>query len=173
MKNRDFFANNKGFTIVEVMVAIAVMALAIVSVFSMLSYSIGGNARGKVLTESSNLVSQHIETILSLPNNHVWLTDNDGDGTSQDIDPNNNGIDDDDEGAPVPAVDGDPDFGLDDTGADADWSIADNSNDYDIFWNVAVDEPVPNINTIRVIAIKRSGLVARRVSVDFYRMMLF
>lgn len=173
MTGAQFGHSEHGFTVVEVMVAIVVLALAIVGVTSMLTASIGGNVRGRTLTEASYLVSQHIETIMSLPNNHVWLTDRDGDGTAQDVAPNDNGIDDDNEGGSVSAVDGSPDFGLDNIGAKADWSMVDNSNEYSIFWNVAVDEPVPNVNTIRVIAMRQEGAHNRRVAYDFYRLMSF
>lgn len=173
MTGKKFGNSECGFTIVEVMVAIVVLALAIVGVTSMLTASIGGNVRGRTLTEASILASQHIEIIMSLPNDHIWLTDADGDGTAQDVAPNDNGIDDDNEGGAVSAVDENRDFGLDDIDANADWSIADNSNEYSIFWNVAVDEPIPNVNTIRVIAMRQEGGNNRRVAYDFYRLMSF
>jgi prepilin-type N-terminal cleavage/methylation domain-containing protein len=173
MTNAQLGHPEHGFTIVEVMVAIVVLALALVGVTSLLSASISGNVRGRTLTEASTLASQHIETIMSLPNNHVWLTDRDGDGTAQDVAPTDNGIDDDNDGGVVPAVDGNRDFGLDDIGVKADWSTSDNSNEYSILWNVAVDEPVPNVNTIRVIVMRQGNGNNRRVAYDFYRLMSY
>ena len=77
-----------------------------------------------------------------------------------------NGIDDDDEGNPV---DGIADYGLGQTGV----GVADGNESngiYDIYWNVAVNQPINNVKTIRVIVLWPDRGTVKRASVTSMKM---
>jgi prepilin-type N-terminal cleavage/methylation domain-containing protein len=174
--------DDKGFTLVEVLVAIVVLSIGIMAMQMMQGRSIDVNSSAGRISEKSMLGAEQIEQILSLPYNHVFLNDTDGDGTNQDIDAN--GLDAQDDG--IPNTSGiNEDFGLrhsqccpggvDPRGnvvpgcvAVADYCPAPNpGNDFEIYWNVAVDHPVTNTKTINIIVINstdRKNQVAGQVN---------
>lgn len=129
---------NKGFTLIEVLIAMAILTIGILSLFTMQIHSVQGNTKANRQTMESCLSSDQIEQLLSKSYNDTALKDIDGDGTNKDMD--RNGID-----------DGGNNFGLDDvTIATADGNLLSPDGLYTIFWNVAVDCPMPNLKTIRV-----------------------
>lgn len=163
---------DKGFGLVEVMVAIVVLGLSVVGIISMNTASVGGNAAASITTQGVNIATRHIETLMTLDNGHAWVLDNNGNGGT-DRDANINWIDDDDETTVEGGEDGTENYGLDEI-AGADSTIVTDDNEFDIFWNVATDRPVPNVDTIRVIVRPRKGILNRRtVTVDFLRPRLF
>ena len=94
------------------------------------------------------------------------MGDTDGDGTNQDQNPAATPTNSDGDGVDDVGPD-DFNFGLNDTGANADHS--DNSGNYDIFWNVAVDEPITNVKTIRVIVRWEERGRQKQAVVDFMK----
>ena len=140
--NKRIIFNEKGFTLVEVMIGITVFAIGILAVAAMQISSVKGNSSAVDLTEAANVAQDRMEALLALDYNAADLNDDDGDGTGQDLDDNN--ID-----------DGGNDFGLDDTSV----ATSDGASQYrgptnvlyNIFWNIAVDEPFKETKRIRLI----------------------
>ena len=153
--------NNKGFTLIEALVALFVLTIGILTLNKMQITSIRGNANASGITSSSNWAAAQIEQLLRLNYDDPLLDDGDGDGTDQDDAPND-GVDD----------DGD-DFGLNDIGAGADGTLTSPDNNYSIFWNVAVDEPMPNLKTIRVIVTRNFYGLQKQVALDYCKINTF
>lgn len=141
--------NQSGFTLLEVLIALVIFAVGILGVATMQISSIQGNSKGRQISEATNVAARQVEAIVAWDYNSAPLIDDDdakdetdadadidsGDGTNQDLD--NDGID-----------DGGNDFGLADTTNPDGFR---NDGFYDIYWNVAVDHPLPDTKTIRVI----------------------
>ena len=133
--------NQSGFTLLEVLIALFIFAVGILGVNALQLTSVRGNGKSNRITTASDIAADQIETFLSLNYDDPALDDDDGtgDGTGQDT--NNDGID-----------DNGGNFGLDDiTVATADGNSS--SGNYQIFWNVAIDHPIPNTKTIKVFVI--------------------
>ena len=151
----------QGFTLIEILIAITVFAIGILAVGKMQITAIQGNSRANQLTEAVTLAQSKIEELISLNYNDPLLADGDLDGTNQDSS-NDDGID-----------DSGNDFGLNDdnnTIGNADgtdqYQIPGNLQ-YNIFWNIAPDEPTTDTKIIRVIVTWRShGGLMRKVSFD-------
>ncbi len=156
-----------GFTLMEILIAIAILAFGLLAVATMQAWSIKGNSQAIGITEGITLAQDKIEEFISLDYNHTDLSDTDNDGTTQDTAPDD-GVDDDG-----------GNFGLDDTVDGGGNVIADGSElkvhgtRYDLYWNVAVDEPINNIKTIRVIVEWPDRLATKRVTVDFMKADIF
>lgn len=113
--------DNRGFTLTEVMIALAVFTIGILAVNAMQTASIKGNSKARKITEAGNLATDRIENIISLDYNATALDDADGDGTDQDADLD--GLD-----------DGGSNFGLDhETEDTADHHIVSVDGNYEIF----------------------------------------
>ena len=151
--NKTTIFNEKGFTLIEVLIAITVFAIGLLAVAAMQISSVKGNSSALDLTEAVNVAQDRLEDLLA--RNYVDdpvlddpdLNDDDGDGTGQDA--NNDNIDDDG-----------GDFGLDDTAGTADGTDqyrGPTNVTYNIFWNIAVDEPVNESKRIRVIVQWQEG----------------
>jgi type IV pilus assembly protein PilV len=129
--------NNKGFTLIEALVAMVVLSIGIFSLYTLQVTSIQNNSKASNITIASNWGAEKIEEIISTP--YEDLIDTDGDGTDQDAD--NNGID-----------DSNNDFGLNDiTPADGpDGNETSPDGHFTVFWNVAPDMPLEGSTTIRI-----------------------
>ncbi|PIE57446.1 MAG: hypothetical protein CSA33_08150 [Desulfobulbus propionicus] len=133
---KQIFFSQRGFTLIEVMMAIVLLVIGIIALYSMQAYSVEGNMRANMLSEAGNLNAEQIELLIGLK--YTAITDLNGDGTDQDN--NQDGIDDDG-----------GNFGLDNmTAATADGSGTSTDGRYQFFWNAALDTPVPNVMTIHV-----------------------
>lgn len=128
----------KGFTLIEAVVAMGILAVGIFALYSMQVMSIDSNARSQNMTSASNWGADHFEQVLNMDFDDV--TDTDGDGTAQDAEGDGDATDDDG-----------GNFGLDDwTVATADGTFTSPDGVYTVFWNVAEDQPMENLKTIRV-----------------------
>lgn len=136
--------NTLGFTLIETAVALAVLSIGILTINIMQTGSVRGNFRASQITTASAWAGDRMERINSLDYDDNFLTDQNGDGTSQDID--KNGLDDD-------GVDTISNFGLDET-ANADYTISSPENRLTLHYNVAVDHPLENMKTIRLIVVR-------------------
>jgi type IV pilus assembly protein PilV len=154
-----------GFTILEILIAISILAFGLLAVATMQATSIKGNSQAIGITEGITLAQDKIEEFIGLDYNHADLSDFDGDGTTQDTAPDD-GVDDDL-----------GNFGLDDTVDGGGNIIADRSDlsdpRYKIYWNIAVDEPINNVKTIRVIVEWEDRQVAKRATVDYMKADIF
>ncbi|MGD8372748.1 MAG: prepilin-type N-terminal cleavage/methylation domain-containing protein, partial [Syntrophobacterales bacterium] len=104
-----------GFTLIEILIAIAILAFGLLAVATMQVTGIRTNARANSMSQGLTLAQDKVEELISLSYDHSDLLDSDGDGTDQDTD--NDGIDDDG-----------GNFGLDDTVDGGGNIIADNSD---------------------------------------------
>ncbi len=134
--------NSEGFTLLEVLIALAIFSIGILGVAKLQIASTSGNASSRGWTEAASYGQLQLEELMalslnSLPSTNPLLMDTDGDGTNQDT--NNDGTD-----------NGGNNFGLDDTGAASDNSITFDTV-YNVFWNIAVDEPVAGAMKIKLI----------------------
>jgi len=155
---KSIIKNQKGFTLIELLIALVIFAVGILGVATMQTTSIKGNSKSRQISEASNIAADRIETFLSLAYNDPVFNDDDGDGTGQDAD---NDGDDDDGG----------NFGLDDLVSPD--GVADSNGDGtdDIFWNVAIDYPLQNTKTIKVIVIPSGA--AKNVEITYIKMDIF
>jgi prepilin-type N-terminal cleavage/methylation domain-containing protein len=110
-----------GFTLLEVIVAIAILTFGILAVASMQAASIRGNAFSNSATEGLTWAGDEVERLVALPWDDPLLQDTDGDG------------------AP----------GLGDIDGNADNNNV--QGKYTINWNVAENTPITNTKTINVI----------------------
>ena len=127
-----------GFTLIEVVVAMAILAIGILALYTMQSTGVIGNGTASRLTGKATWAADQIETMVGIDYDDNMFNDNDGDGTDQDID--YNGVDDDT-----------GNFGLYDTGVNADGTSTTVDGKYTISWNVAIDHPMDRTKTICVI----------------------
>lgn len=153
-----------GFTLIEVMIAMVILTIGILALFSMQITSLRSNAKANSMTTASSWATDRIEGLLSRPYNCTPfktrchdLDDANGDGTGQD--PNNDGVDDDG-----------GNFGLDNaTAATVDGRASSPDGRYTIFWNVAVDTPVPDTKTIRVIVTSQGNGTTLTIPITYIK----
>jgi len=156
--------NERGFSLIELLVAMVLFSIGMMAIASLLSTSTGGTNAARRVTEASLMAADLMERLMVLPYDDPAdsadpLDDVDSDGTDQD----GNGDQIDDDGG---------NFGLDDaTAATADHQTT--SGIYTMFWNVAVDEPSINVKTIKIIVTWQAAFEGksgqRRASFDFIR----
>ena len=70
--------NNRGFTLLEVMITIAIFSIGILAIAGMQIASINGNASARMQTEATTLAVERLERLIALPYDHT------------DLDPSNN-----------------------------------------------------------------------------------
>jgi len=114
-------SKEKGFTLLEVIVAISILTFGILAVASMQAASIRGNSFSSSVTEGTTWAGDEVERLMALSWDDPLLQDTDGDG------------------AP----------GLGDIGGNADNNNV--QGRYTIYWNVADNTPITNTKTINVI----------------------
>lgn len=149
--------NESGFTLIEVIIAIAILTIGILSVNAMQISSIQGNSNANLLTESSGWAQDRVEQIVGMKYDNVDLDDDDNDGTKQDN--NRDGLD-----------DNGNDFGLnDDTVGTADGSATSPDGQYTILWNVAQDVPLPHTKTVRIIVSYTNRAVLKTVPLTYIK----
>lgn len=140
--------DNQGFTLIEVVIALGVLAIGIIAMFSMQTMGIKGNSNANRITETTIWAADKIEEIVAL--DYDDLIDRNNNGTEHDLD--KDGIDDTKDG----------NFGLNDTMtgtnvvADdtlrnaAGTQIATDDGRYNVYWNVATDHPIKGVKTVQI-----------------------
>ncbi len=140
--------NEKGFTLIEVVIALGVLAIGIIAMFSMQTMGIKGNSSANRITETTIWAADKVEEIVAL--DYDDLVDRNKNGTKHDL--NKNGEDD--------VADGN--FGLNDTitgtNVDADETLRNNAGAriptadgrYNVYWNVAEDHPLKGVKTVQI-----------------------
>jgi type IV pilus modification protein PilV len=65
-----FIKDEGGFTIIEVLIALAIFSIGIIAIAGMQLSSIRGNSSARVHTEAGTWAQDHIESLMALPYNH-------------------------------------------------------------------------------------------------------
>ncbi|OGR03625.1 MAG: hypothetical protein A2520_06890 [Deltaproteobacteria bacterium RIFOXYD12_FULL_53_23] len=140
----DTRKRQKGFTLVEVLVAIMVLTIGILGVAAMQITSMGGNTLAVRITKASTWGGDTIETLMGRAYTHADLVDDNGNGV----------------------------LGLNHT--DTAGSLADGgpvvNGDFTVFWNVADNYPIFGCKTIRVLVRRSDLILMRTISFDFSKM---
>ena len=148
-----------GFTLIEALVAMVVLTIGVFALYSMQVVSIRGNSLGNSISTATNISSQQVEDLISRAfDDEDLLEDTNGDGTNQD--PDRNGIDEQDGGG---------NFGLDNVDAAADYSKNTDDGFYTVFYNVAVDVPLPKAKTIQVIVRDNTRRMRNTVTMQYIK----
>lgn len=137
--------SSSGFSLIEVLVAMALFAIGVLALAQMQIVSMSGNTASRRITGAATLAESKLEELKSLSYSNADLTDKDADGDA-----------------------GYGTAGLDDEDGDADGSetgVTIMGQSYDVFWNIAADSPVSGCKTVRVI-VRRSQPTVKRLSLD-------
>jgi len=158
--------NNRGFTLIEALIAMAIFAIGIVALYTMQVGSVTNNSKSARITAASAWSENQVEQVVGLTYKNIkdcssgpapHRCDSDGDGTGKDI--NRDGVDDSGNG-----------FGLDDVDAAADGTSTSPDGVYTTFWNVALDVPMPDTATIKVIVRDNRNLLSPPVTVTYIKL---
>lgn len=132
----------KGFTLLEVLVAIVLLTVGLLGVAAMQAMAIKGNAFAGGVTEATTLAGDRMEYLMTLPYDDLDVEDTDGDGTA----------------------------GLDDaTAGTADQNRTynnENGMQYDLYWNTVRNAPTADNTTIKIIVTWKDRGVQRKVSMQ-------
>ena len=147
-KRIENLRNEKGFTLLEVIVAISILTVGLLAVASMQLSAIRGNAFAEGVTEATSLAVDRMEYLMALDYGDADVDDTDGDGIG----------------------------GLNNATSDtADHNRTHYRDayghlyDYNLYWNSARNQPALNNTTIRVIVTWSERGAQRRVALDFIR----
>ena len=145
MKNGN---RQKGFTLIEVLIAMTLLVIGILAVASMQITSLKGNSIAIRVTEASTWAGDAQETLMARAYTHADLADDSNIGANAGVN------------------------GLDNT--DTAGSLADGGpvvhGDFTVYWNVANDYPVFGCKTIRVLVQRRDLIFMKTISMDFIKM---
>jgi prepilin-type N-terminal cleavage/methylation domain-containing protein len=70
-KRSDKGINQKGFTLVEVMIGMAIFVIGYLAVGSMQMLAIRGNTNARQITEAATLAADQLETLIVLPYDNI------------------------------------------------------------------------------------------------------
>lgn len=132
--------NTDGFTLLEVVIALAIFSVSIIALYTIQTGTINQNSRASRITTADSWASEKIEDLISEDYDDVKDTDDDGKaGLSHS------------------------------TTATADGNEVSQDGVYTMVWNVAEDHPLPNTKTIRVIVTNRKGGVGSLVDLEYIK----
>ena len=147
--NKIIKENQKGFTLIEILIAITVFTIGILGVGVMQISAIKGNSLASGLTEAITLAQDKMEEFRALGYNDLALTDTGGDGAIGLRNPL----------PPAPAYPL-PNLML----FPPDHQLA--SGIYTIYWNVAVNVPGTNTKTIGIVVTWAENGVIKHVTLN-------
>ena len=139
---------NQGFTLIEVLIAMAIFAIGILAVGSMQISAISTNAGARNSTTVVTMAKDRAEELTALPYDHADLVGSADPGTLHTPAASADGIDNDEDGQ------------IDEAGEAGQVSIA---------WNVIEDQPVANTKSIRITVVRTVGTNQRRASLDLIK----
>ncbi|MDY6839216.1 MAG: prepilin-type N-terminal cleavage/methylation domain-containing protein [Thermodesulfobacteriota bacterium] len=148
--------SQKGFTLMEVMLAIVVFSIGVFAVGTMQMRSVAANKYARELTEATALAQRQIEEMMFWDYDDVRLTDGDG------VDTGTAGLENNPD-EPDPAKQKEPDE-RHPKNPIRQGGVA---QTYNLYWNVAEDYPITNTKTISVIVTWAGEGVRRSVSVEY------
>jgi prepilin-type N-terminal cleavage/methylation domain-containing protein len=137
--------SQNGFTLIEVLIAIALLTIGILGAATMQIAAIDGNSTAIRLTEAATWAEDELETLMGRSYTDPDLRDNSNTGVNAGV------------------------TGLNNT--DVVGSLADGGpviqNNFTIFWNAADNYPVLGTKTIRVIVRRNDKGIVKTVTRDF------
>ncbi len=139
---------NRGFTLIEVLIAITIFAIGILAVGSMQISAINTNAGARTYTTVVTLAKDRAEELLALPYDDADLVGSSDPGTPYAPAASADGIDNDEDGQ------------IDEVGETGQVSVR---------WNVIEDQPLPGTKSIRVTVTRTVGTDQRWASLDFIK----
>jgi len=178
----------RGFSLIEVLLGISIFMIGMLGVTALNISSLKSNTFSGNLSEATLIAATKIEELMAqdFDDSASELFDVDNDGNCQSLpscsspflnqDKDDDGQDDDDPGDAEADVDNKPNFGLDDTGTDADYNEGPLGKNgiYTVYWNVAESEPITvtpsRTKIINVIVEWKIKDEPRRISMDVIRM---
>jgi len=98
LKLRQKLFSRNGFSLIEVMIAMVVLSIGLLSLSALQTGAIRGNAKSNNLTQRTVIATNHLEYLLNLPFDHPDLADLDDITAAPDHDPENDGDDNDGDG---------------------------------------------------------------------------
>lgn len=138
---KEQFTDHRGFTLIEVLIAIVIMAIGILSVITMQLTSIKGNLTANNISVASGWAADRIEQIYNMEYDDTDLSDDDGNAAT----------------------------GLSTTGASADGTAVSPDGFYTIYWNIAENLIMPNTKTIRIIVMRQDMGKTKTVTMDYLK----
>jgi prepilin-type N-terminal cleavage/methylation domain-containing protein len=159
-----------GFTLIETLVAIMVLTIGILALYTMQLSAIHGNSTAGQITRAATAGANQVEAIFAM--DYDDLVDVDGDGTGQDA--NRDGIDDDGGNFGLQDAqccqDGNDPAGNPVTGCTqrAD-GCALGFDGYAVYWNVAVDQPMPATKRVAVNVVRMDRGTLKNVEFNYIK----
>ena len=141
----DKRAKQSGFTLVELLIAMSILTFGILVIASMQISSMRGNTVSGLVTDASNFAVDKTETLMRLGYRDAALDDSDTDGIS--------GIGD----ASVATAD------------HSETKTSVSGKTYNIFWNIAENEPRTGTKTVKVTVIWNERGVQKSTSLDLIK----
>ncbi|HXZ43705.1 MAG TPA: hypothetical protein VEH53_02675 [archaeon] len=130
----------------EVIVALTILAFGLLAIASMQATAVKGNSKAMGLTEAAACAQDRMEKIMSLAYTDANLNDTNGDGTAGlGLTVNSSGT------------------------VTADHSLPGAVSGYTVYWNVAVNYPVNNVKTLRMIVQWTDRGSLRSATFDFMK----
>ncbi len=68
-------STDRGFTILEVLIAVTMLSVGILAVSSIMGTSIKSSSYSQALTQANNYAQERLETLMSVPYNNLQVTD--------------------------------------------------------------------------------------------------
>jgi type IV pilus modification protein PilV len=73
IKNILVRTNTQGFTLIEIVIALAIFSIGILAIASVQMSSINGNSSARMQTEATTLAVERLERLIALPYDHADL----------------------------------------------------------------------------------------------------
>ena len=133
-------SDDGGFTLLEVIIALAIFTIGILALYTAQTATIGYNFGASRMTTAATWSAQTFESFLT--RHYRDLNDLNGDGAG----------------------------GLNnDTETTADYSAISPDGRFTILWNGVADMPIPRTKTIRVIVVSEGIGIGRRIQMDYVK----
>lgn len=142
--------NQKGFNLVEIMVAMSIFAIGFLAMAKMQITALQGNYNARGTTEAVTLLHSKVEELRMLPYGHADLSNNGQLGNPANV--------------TLATLPGAADAGH---GEAALQNFQ--GNNYRVVWNVRENWPTADVKTVRVIVAWNERELKRRLSSDFVR----